>query len=74
MEVARCVVEKDLSSFLPSEYHEFLTALDMLDQPTSATAQFDDVVWATLVQVRRAKIESELKVSSILLSYFKSAM
>lgn len=62
MELARCVVEMDNSSFMPPEFHEFLVALDVLDQPSSAATHFDEAVWSTLVRVRRLKIESELKV------------
>lgn len=63
-ELARCVVERDNTSFMPPDFHEFLTALDTLDLPSSATSHFDENVWATLVRLRRAKIESELKVCS----------
>lgn len=63
-ELARCVVERDNTSFMPPDFYEFLTALDTLDLPSSATSHFDDNVWATLVRLRRAKIESELKVCS----------
>ncbi|KAG8277267.1 hypothetical protein J6590_047141 [Homalodisca vitripennis] len=62
LELARCVVDNDNSSFMPPEFHEFLSALETLDLPSSAAIHFDETVWATLVRVRRAKIESELKV------------
>ncbi|XP_054281216.1 cilia- and flagella-associated protein 43 [Macrosteles quadrilineatus] len=61
LELARCVVESDNTSFMPPEFHEFLSAVEALDSPVSAPP-FDETVWATLVRVRRAKIESELKV------------
>lgn len=50
---------------MPPEFHEFLMGLDVLDQPSSAGTHFDETVWATLVRVRRAKIESELKASKL---------
>jgi hypothetical protein len=59
LELGRCVVEHDKTSFMPPEFHEYLASLEALDAPMGV---FDESVWAQLVRVRRAKIDAEFKV------------
>lgn len=49
---------------MPQEFIEYLKGLDQLDGAVNTPASVNENSWENLCRLRRAKIDSELKVSS----------
>ncbi|KAJ9574229.1 hypothetical protein L9F63_026125, partial [Diploptera punctata] len=60
-ELSRCTTSTDKSSFFPTEYLDFLKALDGIDNYSNSPPIINEELWNSLCRIRRLKLESELK-------------
>ncbi|KAF3429739.1 hypothetical protein E2986_13744 [Frieseomelitta varia] len=64
-ELAACVVEQRHSDILPRECSNYLRTLDELDvMPEALTSRLERNYWRLLCNLRRLKVEAEIKVKS----------